>query len=45
MGMGVDSLSSTDIIDAPGPRNALRSKRSLSDSSVSSGDVRQGYVK
>lgn len=38
--MGVGSLSSTDITDAPGsPGNPFRSKRGLRDSSVPSGDI------
>lgn len=37
--MGADCLSSTDITDAAGSSNSLRSKSSLSSSSVPSGDI------
>ena len=44
-GMGEDSLSRADITDASGSSNPLRSKRSLSSSSVPPGDMRQGCAK
>jgi len=40
--MSKDSLSTADVTDAPGSSNHFRSKRSLRNSSVPPGDLRQG---